>query len=295
MFLFYVDETGNRDPRIQISKKNGEIIENDWLYVLTAVCIFEHRWHGFEKTLNRHKIHLMNRIWDETGVRLDLSLCEIKSNWIRVPKEREKHPFLKYLSDQELKDLVDLFYTQLLYHNMHILTVLVDKRYLLDYMDQEKIHRKSWELLLEQVQRLMSANYEKHQALLVNDDVSREMNQALAMKHAYLLDQGTKNNLWLTNICEMPMFVRSELSNGVQLADLCSYNIYRAFKGNNLTYPFFKKIQPRIWSRSSIIKKDSVVPFSGVWVFPANSPLRDVVKVFEKERASINSIEAQDF
>lgn len=41
MFLCYIDETGNRDPRLDIPRKDGEIIEGDPLYVLTALCIFE--------------------------------------------------------------------------------------------------------------------------------------------------------------------------------------------------------------------------------------------------------------
>jgi len=238
MFLFYADETGNRDPRLEIPQKNGTTKPGDWLYVVTAVSLFEQQWHGFEKTINRRKVELTQRILRDRQVRLDLADCEVKSNWVRIPKERRRHPFLGNLTDQELTDLIELYYRQLEHHHMHILSVLVDKRELLAYMDQEKLHRKSWELLLEQIERLMRAKYGRHQAIMVNDDVSLQANRSLAMKHAWLLDQGTTHDTWLRHICEMPMFVRSELSNGVQLADLCSYNIYRAFKSGGLDYPF---------------------------------------------------------
>lgn len=62
MFLVYVDETGNRDPRLEIPQKDGTTKPGDWLYVLTGISLFEHQWHGFEKTLNRHKQSLMARI-----------------------------------------------------------------------------------------------------------------------------------------------------------------------------------------------------------------------------------------
>jgi len=62
MFLFYADETGNRDPRLEIPQKNGTTKPGDWLYVLTAVSLFEKRWHGFEKTINRRKVELIQRI-----------------------------------------------------------------------------------------------------------------------------------------------------------------------------------------------------------------------------------------
>ena len=123
----------------------------------------------------------------------------------------------------------------------------------------------------------------KHQAIMVNDDVGREENRSLALKHAYILDRGTADGIWLRHICEMPMFVRSELSNGVQLADLCSYNIYRAFKSGSLAYPFFARIAPHIWSMSN----DASQPFSGIQVFPDNSPLKELVSEFEKQRAGV--------
>jgi hypothetical protein len=282
MFFFYVDETGNRDVRVDIPQRDGTTKPGDWLYVLTAISLFEHRWHGFEKTINRRKVELIQRIARDTGIRLELADCEIKSSSIRIPKERAKHPFLSRLTDDELAGLVELYYGQLAHHNMHILAVLVDKRHLLDYMDSEKLHRKSWEFLLEQVERLMRARFSKHQAIMVNDDVSRQVNRSLAMKHVYLLDRGTASEMWLRHICEMPMFVKSELSNGVQLADLCSYNIYRAFRYEDLSYSFFGRIKTQIWSRSNPVGK----PFCGLWVFPGNSPLRQHVEEFEKQRAS---------
>lgn len=284
MFLIYIDESGNRDPRLEIPQKDGSYKPGEWLYSLTAVSLFEHQWHGFEKTLNRHKQMLMASVNRRAGVRLDLADCEIKSNWVRTPKERAKRPFLASLYDNELTELLDLYFRQLDHHNMHIFSVLIDKRQLRDYMDQEKIHRKSWELLLELVEQIMRLKFPKHQALMVNDDVTKEVNRSLAMKHAYLLDQGTQSKMWLTHICEMPMFVRSEFSNGVQLADLCSYSIHRAFRDGDLTYPFFDKIAPWVWSRSIPVSR----PFSGIRVFPETSPLRQLVDDFETKRALAN-------
>jgi len=283
MYFFYIDETGTLDPRLKIIRKDGSIIQGDPVYVLTAVSLFEHRWHGFSKTLDRYKTRLARKVCQRFGTRLQLSDCEIKSNWMRIPKARDAHPFLKGLTDEELNGLSKIFYRQLGHHNMHIFAVVVDKSCLHDYFDQEKLQRKSWELLLELIEQFMRARHNRHQALMVNDDVSVQANKRLAMKHAYLLDRGTKSGLWLKHICEMPMFVRSELSNGIQLADLCSYNIYRAFKYDDLTYPFFRQIMPHIWSRAETVKR----PFSGVRIFPDNSPLNDLVDTFEKERACL--------
>lgn len=282
MFLFYVDETGNRDPRMQIPVKGGKTIPGDPVYVLTAVCLFERQWHGFEKTLNRHKTMLMELIHKAQGSKLTLADCEIKSNWIRQPAERNRHPFLKNITDPELTKLTDLFYEQLDHHHMTVFSVIVDKSQLHSYMDHAKLHRKSWELLLELVENFMRCRHDKHQALMITDDSGLQQNRSLAMKHAHIMDRGTATSTWLMHICEMPLFVRSELSNGVQLADLCSYNIYRAFKKPDLDYPFFQRIIPHIWSRSEPVPR----PFSGLRVFPDNSPLKSLVDQFEIKRAA---------
>ncbi len=88
MILFYVDETGNRAP-VRAGRPEGD---QQWLYVLTAVSLYEHRWHGFEKTISRTKRRLLQQINDRRGVLLDLAGCEVKSNWVRVDTERKKAP-----------------------------------------------------------------------------------------------------------------------------------------------------------------------------------------------------------
>jgi len=59
----------------------------------------------------------------------------------------------------------------------------VDKRHLFDYMTEERLHRKGWELLLERVEYFMRSEHDRHQAVMVADDVSPQMNRSLAMKH----------------------------------------------------------------------------------------------------------------
>lgn len=261
MFFFYVDESGTLDPDCSNNKEP--------IYILTAISLFEHRWHGFEKIINRRKRDLMDSIFRRVGTRLDLADCEIKSTWVRIPRERERKEFLKNLTTSELTELCELYYRQLPYHKMKILSIVVDKRHLLDYMDWHKLHRKAWELLLERVEEFMREHGPSHQALMICDEISREANRSLAMKHAYLLEEGTTSALWLKHICEMPHFVRSELSNGVQLADLVGYNFYRAFRYENLDYPFFEKILPSLWTGDNTRPEDP----QGLFVFPGASPL----------------------
>ena len=269
MYYFYADESGT------CSRSKSALASGDWLYVLAAVSLFEHRWHKFEKFLRRRKRTLGEEIYRATGTRLGLADYEMKSNWIRNPKARAEHAFLSQLDETQLHELVDAFYRQLDYHNMYVFAVVVDKRHLRSYMDHTRTHRKAWELLLERIQFFMKAKHGKHQAVIVADDVTRQTNMALAEKLVYLQDQGTSSGCWLTNISGLPLFTKSELSNGIQLADLCAYNIYRAFVCQDLGYPFFERIAPYIWRSQN--SGDRCV--EGLKVFPDESPL-----VVEKQR-----------
>lgn len=134
MYFFYVDESGSLDTAVTGNHADGSSFAKDHLYVLAAVSLYESRWHGFEKTLNRKKLELwdVHRRTNSTAPQLDLADCEIKSTWIRIPKERAQRRFLAGLTDDELTNLVALYYQQLAYHNMNVFAVVVDKRHLRD-------------------------------------------------------------------------------------------------------------------------------------------------------------------
>ena len=61
-------------------------------------------------------------------IKLELADCEVKSTWIRIPRERAARPFLASLTDPELNQLVELYYQQLARYHMQVFSVVVDKR-----------------------------------------------------------------------------------------------------------------------------------------------------------------------
>jgi len=279
MYYFYVDESGTRSLEPHDLCPGAPLHQQHWLYVLTAVSLFEHRWHKFEKFLRRRKRELGEIIFRESAIRLGLRDYEIKSTWIRNSRRRQDHPLLRNLNEQQLTALADAFYKQLQYHNMNVFSVVVDKRHLRDYMDPAKLQRKAWELLLERVENFMRMRHGKHQALIVADDTTRQENLALAEKLVYFQEHGTSSGCWLKHISGLPMFTRSELSNGIQLADLCSYNIYRAFRDQNLEYPYFRRIEGSIW-RDAGSRGRTV---DGLKVFPDDSPLVALKEEWQKK------------
>jgi Protein of unknown function (DUF3800) len=192
--------------------------------------------------------------------------------WIRNAKERaEKSAFLNAIDASDRERLVKSFFEQIPRMNAVIMAAVIDKRHLLDHMTHETLHKKAYEFLLERIESYMAEYHDKHQALIVMDDTSKELNQAVAMKHAFFQRSGNKN-LDFRHILEYPFFTRSELSNGVQLADLLAYNVYRAFRDEKLDYAYFAMLLPQFYRREKGATLD------GLKVWPEPSPLINVAK-----------------
>ena len=124
----------------------------------------------------------------------------------------------------------------------------------------------AYEFLLERIQHYMRQHHPKHRALIVMDDTSRQLNRAAAMKHASLQRAGNRSMMFPA-IVEYPFFTRSELSNGVQLADLLAYSVYRAFKDEDLGYPYFERVLGNFYRRRQ------GTALAGMKIWPDRSPL----------------------
>lgn len=262
MYFFYIDESGGRDPSIGTPEK-----PKDHLYVLLAVGMFERNWRPFDRAIANVKLELADYLRRDGKEMFDLADCEIKSNWIRNAKERaEKSPFLNALHADDIERLVRVYIEQLAERNAILMAAVIDKRHLQDHMTHETLHKKAYEFLLERIEHYMNEYHHKHQALIVMDDTSKQLNRAVAMKHAFFQRAGNQN-VRFHHIVEYPFFTASELSNGVQLADLLAYNVYRAFRSEDLSYPYFELMLPHFYRRKIGQRLD------GLKVWPENSPL----------------------
>ena len=54
---------------------------------------------------------------------------------------------------------------------------------------------------------------------------------------------------------------------GIQLADLLAYNVYRAFRREDFSYPYLERLLPNFYRRQNGAALD------GLKVWPENSPL----------------------
>ena len=262
MYFFYFDESGSRDPSAGTAEK-----PKDHLYVLLAVGMYEGQWRPLETEVSGLKLELADRLSRQGKDRFELADCEVKSNWVRIPGERAKRSrFLHGLTAAELTRLTDAYFDQVARRHTVILAIVVDKRFLHADATHETLHMTAYEFLLERIQHYMRQYHPKHRALIVIDDTSRQLNRAVALKHASFQRAGNRN-MTFPAIVEHPFFTRSELSNGVHLADPLTHSVYRAFKDENLGYPYLERVLGNFYQQRQRPTLD------GMKVWPDRSPL----------------------
>lgn len=262
MYFFYLDESGSRDP-----SAGTPADPKDHIYVLLAVGMYERQWRPFDREVSQLKLELADRLRQEGIGPFDLADCEVKSNWLRNPQGRAKDSkFLNALHASDIENIASTYFQQVAKRKAVILASVIDKRLLDAETTSSKMHQKAYEFLLERIQHYMRQYRRNHQAIIIMDDTSRQLNRTIAMQHASFQRSGNWN-MTFPHIVEYPFFARSELSNGVQLADQLAYNIYRAFKDENLDYPYFRMMLEHFYK-----SKDQAV-LHGLKVWPEKSPL----------------------
>jgi len=269
MYFFYIDESGTRDPGVVATRQDGTTFQKEPLYVLTAVGLFESRWKQFDRRISNLKLELADQIWKRHKERLELVDCEVKSTWLRNERLRMKESrFLSKLSPEDLKRVSDCYYSVLDECHFKILSVVIDKRHIQSHLDHIKLHKKAYELLLERIDAYLAEAHPKHSGVIVMDDTDKTINRALSMKHAYFQREGNRFSDF-SHIIEYPFFSDSRLSAGIQLADLCGYNIYRAFRERDFTYEYFRQQLPHFYfsTRTASARLD------GLYVWPGESEL----------------------
>jgi hypothetical protein len=273
MYLFYVDESGNRNPLTKVEEP----------LVILSLCLHEFQWRRLERNINSRKLRLIQEVHDRTGLEFELADVEVKANTLRMASEREHHRFFKHLSAAELKSLTDIMYDQLEVCHCWLHAVVVDKKCLREYFDTEKLSKKTYELILERGENFINAEHDKQNCIFILDNTSQQLDRSMALKHSYFQRSGTTSGLRLKHIIELPMFVDSRLSNGVQLADLCAYNIFRVFRDEDTNYPYFLRILPFVYKNAKLDPRR----LEGIKIFPEDHRWGGFLDSVKNERARL--------
>lgn len=287
MYFLYLDESGQRGFPATGKLDPGSPRDDKSIYVLCGLTLFDGRWDRFNYPIESTKLRLINKIKARTGVALDLHNAEIHSVSVRIPKRRSAHPFLSRLEPTEIDELVSTYFDQLSAQHMRIIAVVFDKRYVNDY-DGNRLHRTSYEFMLERFQNYLRFYHTRHMGVVVIDDTSKQLNLSLAEKHSFVRRNGTSSGLHLYNIVEAPFFVPSEMSNGIQLADLCAYTLFKGFRSGNLSDPLFRKLVPHLCGGPPR-PQDSAPQLVGLKVFPPDSELNAIKDEIAAEWNRLNT------
>lgn len=171
------------------------------------------------------------------------NIPEIKSNWLRIPKERKKHFLIPYnITDRCLNSFTKELYKTINSFNLHVIGVVVDKVKLKEKYLKFNFYPSSicYEFILQRIANY-STQYKIPKVTIVIDDMSgktprgSEWKKLLIQQHKTLLQGNSpfypkwsqRSNMNYNMINRHLYFRDSAQSQLIQIADLCAYNIFR--------------------------------------------------------------------
>ncbi|HVG35539.1 MAG TPA: DUF3800 domain-containing protein [Pyrinomonadaceae bacterium] len=184
---------------------------------------------------------------------------EIKSNWLRIPYERQKRYLDKYsVSEERVRRFVDDYYKAINEFDLMFVAAIVDK------LHMQEIYPRPWyapavayELILQRVQSELPA---PASVAIIIDDMSgatpkgNQYKRNLKLQHLSLMKYGSSLRKGVAFPClSSQRFINSAASHLVQVSDLAAYNVHRQFiqygeewetegLGRLSTYEHFDKI-----------------------------------------------------
>lgn len=214
-FLAYCDESGQRDygPK------------TDPYFVVASVVVPADEATHLEDELRG----LKRAFWGLPDI-------ELKSNWIRQPKEREKHYTTPHgIGLKEVGELVDAVYRWMRKSPLVLLAGVVDKPQMLSrYSSPHYSGAVAYTMFLQRYQKLLSKR--KGDGSVIFDDPSgkspggHNWRLLLQRQHATLKKHGCPyTGTKFVDVGPIAL-VDSATSVFVQLADLVSYNTFRQFR-----------------------------------------------------------------
>lgn len=184
---------------------------------------------------------------------------EIKSNWLRMPHERERYYLKRYgITDERLNKFVEDYYEAMNSSPLSFIAAIVDKQHMQeDYPKPWYAPAVAYELIAQRVQNELS---ETESVAVIIDDMSgatpkgNQYKANLKAQHTMLKRYGSRLRSGVNFPClHSQKFVSSASSHVVQVADVAAYNVHRQFLqygdqweqdglGKLATYEYFDKI-----------------------------------------------------
>lgn len=244
MYLFYVDESGQREY--------GEGTTR--YFVLCGVGIPSTSWRSLNDNINALKKLYFG---DPT--------VELKSKWLRIPSARTKHYVRPYASKEtDLQELVAKLYDLIEESDMVLFAAVIDKIQMQEqYSTPQSPSSLAYKFIFERFQQFLQGLHQTEQGIVIFDKISeaqfvkRGYENLLSRQHLRYLEKGT-DYVRIDRIIEGLLFIPSYENNFIQIADLCAYNTFRQFRqfgedwdtpgrGQVRSYPYFERIARKFY------------------------------------------------
>ena len=195
---------------------------------------------------------------------------EIKSNWLRIPKERRARYLDPFgITEEELHDFVESYYGIVADADLMLIASVVDKVHMQeDYATPWYAPAVAYEAILQRVENELGDRGGR--VSVVIDDMTgatpkhNQYKANLKRHHDRLRQHGSRLKSGFTFTCleGRVKFVPSNRNHLIQVADLVAYNVYRQFRehgdaweeyaGKPLpTYGWFERLGPKFRSSAS--------------------------------------------
>lgn len=138
--------------------------------------------------------------------------------------------------------------------------------------------RKDYAYLFERFFYFLEDCRDKHQGILVFDELEKSQSHVLIdQTHRYFKDSAT-GRLRSGLVIPEPFFVHSDLTTGIQIADLVAYIVSWGFRTSNMEKPARSELEPFVQQVASlrykaVRERNGVMDF-GIWSFAHITDLR---------------------
>lgn len=236
--MFYMDESGER-----------EYTSTSRYFVLCTIGVMVSDW----KNINSSILALKKTYFNDVQV-------EIKSNWLRIPKERDKYYLKPYkISTVELTEFTEKLYDILSSYKIVVIAGVVDKEQMKkQYKTPQSPSSLAYRLVLERIELFLQRRENEYGFLVFDKITELELQKKgyedlLSKQHARYLEKGT-DYMPINHIVEGLLLIPSHENNMLQLVDICAYNVLRQFRdygdgwnprtGFSGYYSYFQRIIP---------------------------------------------------
>ena len=241
LYRVYIDDSGEK-----------EYAANSRYFVYAGVVLAAADEAACNAEIERLKTNLFGR-----------AEVELKSNWLRIPRERERRYLTPYgLTAGQLDGMVEELYCSMARWPVRYVAATIDKVQMkVKYVNPWHPSAAAYQFLLQRYQKhLALVNGFGHVTMDNMDGASPAQNQwrdLLRSQHGRLKKDGCSlTKLRFDNVAPTLRFGDSKKFHLLQVADLVAYNILRQFrdygenwddpaKGDLPMYPRLKRLLPR--------------------------------------------------